>query len=84
MDKLGNLNEVLYHLKDKQILTTRNKDQFVYKKEKIYRYFNGSCIVLSLDDFIELYGDETFCLYEDDTVFIDEEKDEDYYRYYRK
>ena len=36
------------------------------------------------EDFIELYRDETFYLKEDNSIFIDDEKDEDYYRYYKK
>ena len=46
--------------------------------------FNGSSVKMKKEDFIELYRDETFYLKEDNSIFIDDEKDEDYYRYYKK
>lgn len=84
IEKINSFNEVLFHLKEKEIITTSKKDQFVYKKDRIYRYFNGSCFVISVEDFCELYKNETFYLYDDDSVSIDNEKDEAYYRYYKK
>ena len=84
MEKMSSINEVIACLKDRQLLTGNGRDVFVYKKDKVYRYFSGSSISMSLEDFIDLYGQETFFLYEENGVFIDEEKDEDYYRYYRK
>ncbi|MDO4500917.1 MAG: hypothetical protein Q4B60_06565 [Erysipelotrichaceae bacterium] len=84
MEKLNGINDVLYHLKDKEILTTTLKDFFVLKKGRVYRYFNGSAFNLSLEDFADLYKDTDFYIYEDESVFIDNEKDEDYYRYYKK
>ncbi|MBR0461154.1 MAG: hypothetical protein IJJ00_00340 [Erysipelotrichaceae bacterium] len=84
MEKINSINEVIAHLKDRELLTGNGKDIFVYKKDKVYRYFNGSSIAMSPEDFISLYGQETFYLYEENGVYIDEEKDEDYYRYYRK
>ena len=84
MDKIEGMNEVLYQLKDRQLLTSGRKDIFVWKKERVYRYFGGSCIVMNLEDFIDLYGEESFYLYEDNSSSIDDEKDEAYYRYYRK
>ena len=84
MEKINSFNEVLYYLKERQLLTSDNKDIFVYKKDRICRYFNGSCVKMDIESFSELYGKETFYLYEDDKAFIDDEKDEAYYRYYRK
>lgn len=84
IEKINSLNEVLYHLKEKEIITTSKKDQFVYKNDKVYRYFNGSCFVLSVEDFVDLYKNETFYLYDDDSASIDNDKDEAYYRYYKK
>ena len=84
MEKINSFNEVLDLLKHKEILCGIHRDLFVYKKEKVYRYFNGSSIAMDPDDFIELYRDETFYLYENNDSVIDEEKDEAYYRYYRK
>ena len=84
MEKINSFSEVIIHLKEKEILTTKNKDFFVYKKEKVFRYFNGSCFAISIEDFIELYKKETFFIYEESGTFIDNDKDEAYYRYYKK
>ena len=84
MEKLNSINEALLYLKDNEILTTKRKDFFVFKKGKIYRYFNGSSFVVSLEDFKTLYENETFYVYEEDGTTIDNEKDEAYYRYYKK
>lgn len=83
-EKIENINLATSYLKDREILTSSKKDKFVLRNNKVYRYFNGSCITLSLDDFKELYKESTFYVYEDDSVTIDNEKDEAYYRYYRK
>lgn len=83
-EKIDNINLAISYLKDREILTTAKKDQFILKKDKVYRYFNGSCVVLTLDDFKQLYKETIFYLYEEDGVSIDNDKDEAYYRYYRK
>lgn len=84
MEKINSFKEVLLALKDKEILTTKIKDKFVFKKGKIYCYTNGSSFSLDVDDFIDLYKDEVFYIYEEEGASIDEDKDEAYYRYYRK
>ena len=84
MEKINNINEALYYLKDLEILMSKKGDQFVLKNGKVYRYFNGSSFVLKLEDFVDLYKDVTFYLYKDDSTSIDNDKDEAYYRYYHK
>lgn len=84
MEKLNSFNEALLALKDKEILTTNKKDRFVFKKSNVYVYNNGTSFVLTLDDFNELYKEKTFYIFEEEGSFIDNDKDEAYYRYYRK
>lgn len=84
MEKIDSFTFVIDYLKEGQVLTTVKHDLFVYKKERVYRYFNGSSYSLTLDEFIELYKKETFYVYEDNTSGIDQDKDEAYYRYYKK
>ena len=79
-----NIEEAINELKNGEVLCTSFKNQFVYKNEKIVHYFNGSVISMNIDNFIELYGNELFYLYEDNDTSIDDSKDEAYYRYYRK
>lgn len=79
-----NIEEAINELKNGEVLCTNFNNQFIYKKEKIVHYFNGSVISMNIDNFIELYGNELFYLYEDNNTYIDESKDEAYYRYYRK
>ncbi len=84
MEKLNNIQEAILALKDKEILTTNKKDRYVFKKNNIYVYNNGTSFVLTLDDFKELYKEKTFYIFEEEGSFIDNDKDEVYYRYYRK
>ena len=84
LETVKDINEAIYLLKSGEILTSLKKDKFIYKKSGIYRYFDGSCFVLKEEDFFELYKDIDFYIYKDESVTIDQEKDEVYYRYYRK
>lgn len=84
MEKLNNIQEAILALKDKEILSTNKKDRYVFKKNNIYVYNNGTSFVLTLDDFKELYKEKTFYIFEEEGSFIDNDKDEAYYRYYRK
>ena len=83
MELLRDMNEVLSYLREGDIVTSDGKDQFVLKGEKGVRYYNGSRFSLDLKDVADLYKKNRFYLYEE-SVEIDETKDEAYYRYYRK
>lgn len=83
MQKLHDINETVSYLKEGELLTSNGKDQFVMKNKKIYRYSGGSHFGLDLNDFISLYRNSDFYLYEE-AFEIDEKKDEEYYRYYKK
>ena len=83
MEQLRNVNEALSYLKDGEIVTSNGIDRFILKNERIYRYEDGTRFSLSEKDFLELYGKNRFFLYEE-SVEIDETKDEAYYRYYKK
>lgn len=83
MELLKDMSEVLAYLRKGEILTSNGKDQFVLKKERVYRYCEGTRFSLELKDFVQLYTKNRFYLNEE-SVQIDESKDEAYYRYYRK
>lgn len=83
MQKLDDIKEVVSYLKQGDIVTLNGKDQFVLKGNKINHYKDGSHYGLDLKDFADLYKSNTFYLYEE-PVEIDEKKDEEYYRYYKK
>ncbi|MDO4940789.1 MAG: hypothetical protein Q4E33_03755 [Erysipelotrichaceae bacterium] len=83
MEKLSGVAEALAYLKQGDIITSNGKDQFILRDKKICRYDNGSYFAVDINDFLDLYKSSNFFLYED-SVYIDEEKDEAYYRYYRK
>lgn len=84
MEKLETFTEVLLSLKDKEVLTTNKKDRYILKKDKIYVYREGTSFVLSLEDFRDLYQEKTFFVFKEEGPYIDSDKDEAYYRYYRK
>ena len=83
MEKLRNMNEVLSYLKEGEILTSSGKDRFIMKGDRIFCYIGGTRFSMGIEDFAELYMKNRFYLCEE-SVEIDESKDEAYYRYYRK
>ena len=83
MQKIDNIREVVAYLKEGELVTSNGKDQFVLKNSKINHYKDGSHYGLDIEDFMELYKNSNFYLYEE-PVEIDEKKDEEYYRYYKK
>ncbi len=83
MEQLRDVSEALSYLKDGEIVTSNGTDRFIMKNDRIYYYDNGTRFSLSEKDFLQLYRLNRFFLYEE-SVEIDETKDEAYYRYYRK
>ena len=84
MEKIDSFEETLMYLKDKAVITSDGRNLFYLYNGYVVNKFNGSSVKMKKEDFIELYRDETFYLKEDNSIFIDDEKDEDYYRYYKK
>jgi len=84
MEKIESFNLVIDYLKDKAILTTNGKNRFYLIEDKIVCRNDGSSFKLSIDDFKSLYQKDNFYIFEDNSSFIDDSKDYDYYRYYKK
>ena len=84
MEKIDSFEETLMYLKDKAVITSDVRNLFYLSNGYVVNKFNGSSVKMKKEDFIELYREETFYLKEDNSIFIDDEKDEDYYRYYKK
>lgn len=82
--KIDSFEEVLNYLSNKEIVTLSNGNYFVKRKDKIISYSKGNRIVMNLDDFKELYGKCDFFEYEDESVFIDFMKDQEYYSFKHK
>ena len=83
MERISTIGDVLDYLRDGTIITKTGKDQYVLKDERVVCYSNGTRYSLDLKDFYEMYKKTIFFIYED-SVEIDQDKDEAYYRYYRK
>lgn len=83
MEKIKDINEALKYLKQGDIITCQGNDLFILKANKVACFVDGSNYSLNIPDFIDLYKNNTFYLYEE-SVEIDLDKDEDYYRYYHK
>ena len=83
MIRVNDINEAIAYLQEREIINSNGKDQFILLDKKVYRYYEGNQFGLPLRDFKDLYKNTTFYLYED-SVVVDEEKDEAYYRYYQK
>ena len=84
MKKIESIREVVVRLKMGEKVCRNREDVFAWQKEKIMEYRKGSRFVMSLEDFLELYGRDTFFELEESGPEIDSEKDEEYYRYYHK
>ena len=89
MKKLEFLEEVLYYLKEYEILVSiadKKKVFFRRKEDRIRVRVEGLSYSLSVEEFKELYGTYTFYVYEkeEDEVFIDKEKDDEYYSWWHK
>lgn len=84
MERLESFELVLDALKHGEFLTVNGYDRFFQKGDIITYLCNGSSFKLKIDDFKAIYHKDTFYVYEDNNVFIDNDKDEDYYRYYKK
>ena len=82
MEKISGISEAIMYLKDGSLITD-GSGYYIFKNEKIHHYYDGNHYSLSIEDFMQLYKKNSFYLYEE-TVEIDESKDEAYYRYYRK
>ena len=83
MKKVNSIEEALDYLKEGEILTNDGTSLFRMKKGRIRISQSGSSFSLESEDFLSLYQHTPFFLYSEDNL-IDEEKDEAYYRYYRK
>jgi len=84
MEKVETFELALDELKNGAKLTINGNDRFYQSNETITRVENGSKYRMNKDDFIALFNKNTFYYYEDNSIFIDDTKDEDYYRYYKK
>ena len=83
MQKIENVIDALAYLNDGEILTTNNIDQFILKDKNIHRYSEGNHFIINVNDYLSLYKNTPFYIYEDGAE-IDDSKDEAYYRYYKK
>ncbi len=74
-------------LQDKEIVVTMNNgvQYLALKKDKVIVKSDQATYTLQLDDFKELYCDNTFYLYEPDSIEeLNSEKDQEYYSWSHK
>lgn len=83
MEKLKDVKEALSYIRQGEIITSNGKDQILFKNDKVYCYNDGSHYNLDTESFLDLYKNTNLFLYEEQ-VEIDDKKDEEYYRYYKK
>ena len=83
MQKLNDIAEAVGFLKQQCVLKDGGKSMFVMKDGRVFCYSSGTRYSMSLEDFVQLYKNTGLYLYREESG-IDEEKDEAYYRYYRK
>ena len=83
MNKLGNIKEIIEELNKGEYLTTDGSNIFFLKNNMIRIKSQNANYYLEIEDFIKLYKNVVFYLYNND-ILIDENKDEEYYRFYKK
>lgn len=84
MKRCENFKEALRYLKEGEMLTSNGQDQFFLHASAVEYRNSGSFFRLKWEDFCDLYQNTAFWLYDDEENLIDTEKDEAYYRYYKK
>ena len=81
--KIENINLALEEIKKGEILTIDGNNLFYLFNDKIKIKDKNAYYNLSIEDFLDLYKNKIFFHYKNDN-YIDEDKDEAYYRYYKK
>lgn len=88
MEKIHSLQQLEDCLKAQNIVCTPDKKGMLYAilyKDSIRVQNEHSRFVLSMKDFLALYGNQTFYIYEEEIQEeIATEKDEEYYGWYHK
>lgn len=89
MEKVENLEIVQSYLKEGKILCFFSENRmvkFLVKQDRLHLYGDSAHYVLSWKDFIDLYQQESFYLYEKEEEYIEisKEKDDEYYGWYHK
>ena len=84
MEKIESIEETIFELKQGTIITLNGNDSFYLRNNMITHRFKGNSYRIDIDTFKELYKDKCFYYKEDNSIFIDDEKDRDYYQYYKK
>lgn len=84
MEKIESFDKALQHLNEGCKIFLERENFFIQSGKMIYQYKKGSRFHFSLSLFEELFINEKFYLCQEENIRIDESKDEEYYRYYRK
>ena len=81
-NELFDVNIALTHLKNKEIIVS-NKTFFALKNKVVIVFNQNSNYHISIDDFLNLFKDNKFALYDDNNFNVDYEKDNEYYNQFK-
>lgn len=81
-NELFDVNIALTHLKNKEIIVS-NKTFFALKDKVVIVFNQNSNYHISIDDFLNLFKDNKFALYDDNNFNVDYEKDNEYYNQFK-
>lgn len=88
MEKVETIEQACQYLREGEILCYQDKMKWVYcgiRNGSVHIQGTQVHYVLSLKDFMQVFVDETFYIYEGHTPLeISKEKDEEYYRWQHK
>lgn len=81
-NELFDVNIALTHLKNKEIIVS-NKTFFALKDKVVIVFNQNSNYHINIDDFLNLFEDNKFALYDDNNFNVDYEKDNEYYNQFK-
>lgn len=88
MQKLTQFDEILYALKNLEILFIKDKKGmtfFARRNDKIRVYNENSNYIITVDELKSLFENTPFYLYEkEDDEFVNKQKDDEYYSWWHK
>ena len=71
-------------LLDGVVVKNSSNALFKMRNKKVWVKCINATYTLSFDDFLELYKDEKFIIFDDNDVLVDSKKDEEYYSFKHK
>ena len=87
LELIEDINKALSYIENKKVLVSiidNNKTYFMKKNNKLFVLNGNSSFFLNIEQFLDLYKNVKFYVYEDNESTVDYQKDEEYYSWKHK